>query len=130
MLNMDPVEFLGLQVCVCLEKPKSSSVLQVQNIPKDFETCKPEDIEVFLRHDMPIIGWDGNLHPNPKVKQMLLITYLQKQNNMVDIKVHLIQTIFVPQLLEDVPQITSGFSGLPGYMRHFDQMLGCGLTGE
>ena len=36
----------------------------------------------------------------------------------------LFQTIFVPQLLEDVPQITSEFSGAEGYYRHFDEMLG------
>ena len=36
----------------------------------------------------------------------------------------LFQTIFVPQLLEDVPQITSDFSGAEGYYRHFDEMLG------
>ena len=36
----------------------------------------------------------------------------------------LFQTIFVPQLLEDVPQITSDFSGAAGYYCHFDEMLG------
>ena len=39
------------------------------------------------------------------------------------------QTIFVPQLLEDVPQIASDFSGSEGFYRHFDEMLGADLHG-
>ena len=37
--------------------------------------------------------------------------------------------MFVPQLLEDVPEITSSFSGQEGFNRHFDEMLGALLTG-
>ena len=37
--------------------------------------------------------------------------------------------MYVPQLLEDVPQIRSKFSGFNGFKRHFDEMLGEDLKG-
>ena len=33
----------------------------------NFEKLVEEDIEVFLCRERPILGWNGEPHPNPKV---------------------------------------------------------------